>query len=344
MKQPYNIAPPGLTYVTLKSDTLRHNPLGDPHERHIPVFLPPSYDGSRRFPVIYLLSGFASTGQSFLNFRFGRKTVPGQLAELMEHKKMHEVIVVMPDCMTRYGGSQYVDSAGTGNYETYLSEELIPAIDQALCTLPQQEHRAIAGKSSGGFGALRLAMRHPDLFSAMACHSGDMHFELSYRSSFPAAARALAKYPGGTKEFLEKWEQAHKPSGSDFPLLDIMAMAACYSPDPSKAPPENMRFPFDPQTLDIIPEVWEQWLSFDPLLMLQNSSYADALRNLRLLHLDCGSLDEYNLQFGHRKFSAELSALGIAHTYEEFPDTHADTSYRYAESLPRLAEAIACPG
>ncbi len=342
MKQSHRNAPPWLTYVTVKGDTLRHNPLGDPHERHVPVFLPPSYGGSRRFPVIYLLAGFASTGQSFLNYRFGRKTLPEQLAELMERGKMREVIVVMPDCMTRYGGSQYVDSAATGNYETYLCRELIPAIDQSLCTLPQQRHRAVAGKSSGGFGALRLAMRHPDLFSAMACHSGDMHFELSYRSSFPAAARSLAKYTGGTKEFLEKWEQAHKPVSSDFPLLDIMAMAACYSPDPSKAPPENMRFPFDPRTLDIIPEVWEEWLAFDPLVMLRNNDYAAALGNLRLLYLDCGSLDEYNLQFGHRKFSAQLEERGIAHTYEEFPDTHADTSYRYATSLPKLADAIAC--
>ncbi|ANT64995.1 alpha/beta hydrolase [Prosthecochloris sp. CIB 2401] len=342
MKQSHRNAPPWLTYVTVKGDTLRHNPLGDPHERHVPVFLPPSYGGSRRFPVIYLLAGFASTGQSFLNYRFGRKTLPGQLAELMERGKMREVIVVMPDCMTRYGGSQYVDSAATGNYETYLCRELIPAIDQSLCTLPQQRHRAVAGKSSGGFGALRLAMRHPDLFSAMACHSGDMHFELSYRSSFPAAARSLAKYTGGTKEFLEKWEQAHKPVSSDFPLLDIMAMAACYSPDPSKAPPENMRFPFDPRTLDIIPEVWEEWLAFDPLVMLRNNDYAAALGNLRLLYLDCGSLDEYNLQFGHRKFSAQLEERGIAHMYEEFPDTHGDTSYRYATSLPKLADAIAC--
>ncbi len=334
------IAPPGMTFPVVPGRTLKPNPLGDPSERTVPVFLPPSYDGKKRFPVIYLLSGFASTGASFLNYRFGRKNVPQQMEELMRLGKMEEVILVMPDCMTRYGGSQYVDSLATGAYETYLTVELLHFIDSTFRTLPEKEHRAIAGKSSGGFGALRLSMKHPDKFHATACHSGDMHFELSYRSSFPAAAKVLEKYRGSLGDFLHTWEKADKKPGSDFPLIDIMAMAACYSPDPAQAPPENMLLPFDPYNCDIIDEVWEKWLAFDPLLMLENPSCAHSLNNLGLLYLDCGSYDEYNLHFGHRKFSARAKELGIRHIYEEFPDTHGDTSYRYAVSLPLIAEAI----
>jgi len=114
---------------------------------------------------------------------------------------MEESIIVMPDCMTRYGGSQYVDSAGTGNYESYITEEIVPCVDAALCTLPERPHRAIAGKSSGGFGALRLAMLRPDLFGAAASHSGDMAFDLCYRPNFAAAARILEKHNGSLTEF-----------------------------------------------------------------------------------------------------------------------------------------------
>ncbi|ACF46221.1 MAG: alpha/beta hydrolase-fold protein [Prosthecochloris sp.] len=336
----HRIASPGMSFPTAPGRTLQANPLGDPCDRTVPVFLPPSYDGRKRFPVIYLLSGFASTGASFLNFRFGRKTVPQQMEELMRGGSMKETILVMPDCMTRYGGSQYVDSAATGAYETYLTHELVNFIDSTFKTLPEKKHRAIAGKSSGGFGALRLSMRHPDKFHATACHSGDMHFDLSYRSMFPSAAKVLEKHDGSIKGFFHAWEKADKKPGSEFPLIDIMAMAACYSPDPAKQAPENMRLPFNPYTCDIIEEIWQEWLAFDPLLMLEKPSFADALKNLELLYLDCGSLDEYNLQFGHRKFSARAKELGIKHIYQEFPDTHADTSYRYSVSLPMIANAI----
>lgn len=334
---------PEVVFEAVPGSTLQDNPLGDPALRHVPVYLPPSYRESEttRYPVIYLLAGFAATGMSFLNFSFGRATVPEMLDSLIRRGEMPETIVVMPDCMTRYGGSQYVDSAATGLYESYLTSELIPHIDRQFRTLPSARHRAVAGKSSGGFGALRLGMRHPELFSAVACHSGDMDFELCYRPNFPVAARILEKYDGSIKTFFTRWESLDKKPRGEFALLDMMAMAACYSPDPELPPPGNMRLPFEPRTCQLVPEVWERWKSFDPLTMLEESKYQDALGSLRQLFLDCGSQDEYNLQFGHRRFSARAAGLGIAHRYEEFPDTHADTSYRYRVSLPLLAQAIA---
>ncbi len=334
---------PEVVFEAVPGSTLQGNPLGDPALRHVPVYLPPSYRASdtKRFPVIYLLAGFASTGMSFLNFGFGRPTVPEMLDSLIQKDEMPETIVVMPDCMTRYGGSQYVDSAATGPYESYLTGELIPHIDRQFRTLPSAQHRAVAGKSSGGFGALRLGMRHPELFSAVGCHSGDMDFELCYRPNFPVAARILEKYDGSIETFFTRWESLDKKPRGEFALLDMMAMAACYSPDPSKPAPGNMQLPFEPRTCQLVPEVWERWKRFDPLTMLEESKYQDALGSLRQLFFDCGSQDEYNLQFGHRRFSARATELGIAHRYEEFPDTHADTSYRYRVSLPLLAEAIA---
>jgi hypothetical protein len=332
---------PRVMELTVPGVTLSGNPLHDPAERRMPVFLPPSYDGTRRFPVIYLLAGFASTGQSFLNFSFGRQTIPEMAHSLMAAGTMKEAIIVMPDCMTRYGGSQYVDSIATGNYETYLVTEVVPFVDSSLATLAERKHRAVAGKSSGGFGALRIAMRHPGVFAAVACHSGDMGFELCYRPNFPAAARVLEQYGGSITAFLEHYERSLKKSSSAFVLLDLIAMAASYSPDPGKNAPENMRLPFDPFTCEIVEDVWKKWLTFDPAAMIEEEIYRTALRNLELLYLDCGTADEYNLQFAHRTFSAKASRFAIEHRYEEFMDSHANTSYRYAVSLPALSEAIA---
>lgn len=331
---------PNVVFESVPGSTLAGNPLGDPAARQVPVYLPPTYDGRKRFPVIYLLAGFASTGASFLNFSFGRPTVPEIADTLIRQGLMPEAILVMPDCMTRYGGSQYVDSTATGRYETYLVEELIPWIDNRFSTVAEPRHRAIAGKSSGGFGALRLGMRHPELFSAVACHSGDMDFELCYRPNFPNAARTLEKYGGSLSAFFMNWESLDKKPRGEFALLDMMAMAAAYSPEPSRPAPENMKLPFDTRTCRPIPEVWDLWRQFDPVVMIENEDYRDALGSLGMLFLDCGSQDEYNLQFGHRRFSDFAVKAGIAHRYEEFPDTHADTSYRYRRSLPLLASAI----
>ncbi len=332
---------PRIIELDIPGITLAGNPLDDPSERRIPVYLPPSYDGKKRFPVIYLLAGFASTGASFMNFSFGRQSVPEMAAALIAEGKMQETIMVMPDCMTRYGGSQYVDSAATGNYETYLVDELVPCIDRTLCTLAAREHRALAGKSSGGFGALRLAMKHPDQFAAIACHSGDMCFELCYKPNFPAAAKILEHYQGSIANFLGAYENALKKPQKEFALLDLIAMAAAYSPDSRKVAPENMRLPFNPYTCEPISEIWNEWLSFDPVEMIEHEEYRDALRSLDLLFLDCGTLDEYNLQFGNRIFSAKAKRYAIAHRYEEFMDSHSNTSYRFNVSLPALSEVIA---
>jgi hypothetical protein len=183
-------------------------------------------------------------------------------------------------------------------------------------------------------------MRHPGLFAAAACHSGDMGFELCYRPVFPVAARILEKYQGNLVSFFETYESAEKKPRGDFPLLDMMAMSAAYSPDPEKAAPENLKLPFSFRTCEIVPEVWELWKSFDPLQMLRNDKHQEALRSLKLLYLDCGSFDEYHLQYGHRRFSDLASSFKVPHRYEEFPDTHSETSYRYNTSLPLLASAL----
>ena len=157
--------------LILESTLLKGNPLGDPHIRTFPVYLPPGYDESNdRYPVIYALAGFTGTGLNMAGYSVWEENLPEQLDDLIVNSSCPPAILVMPDCFTRLGGSQYLNSPATGPYEEYLTSEVIPFVDGDLRTLP--ERRGVIGKSSGGYGALTLTMKHPELFAATACHAG----------------------------------------------------------------------------------------------------------------------------------------------------------------------------
>ena len=211
----------------------------------------------------------------------------------------------------------------------------MPWVDGRYRTLAGRDHRGIAGKSSGGFGALRLGMLHADVFGAVACHSGDMLFEYCYQVDFPKACSVL-QVAGGPRRFLEGFEAKPQKGKDDFLALNILAMAACYSPEP--AAELGVSLPFDLGTGLPRDDVWRRWLAFDPLRLLPAN--ADALRSLRLLYLDCGTKDEFHLHHGARAFVAGLQRLGVAHRYEEFDDGHMNVPYRYDQSLPALAKAL----
>jgi len=322
--------------VTFASEVLRGNAAGDPHARRVPIYLPPSYDanGAQRFPVVYVLTGFTGRGRMLLNDNPWSPSLDDRMDALIA-AGCPELVLVMPDCFTRFGGSQYVDSTATGRYETHLVEELVPWVDARYRTLAAREHRGIAGKSSGGFGALRLGMLHADAFGAVACHSGDMLFEYCYQVDFPKACSVL-QAAGGPRRFLEAFEAKPQKAKDDLHALNILAMAACYSPEP--AAELGVGLPFDLATGLPRADVWQRWLAFDPLRLLP--THAAALRTLRLLYLDCGTKDEFHLHHAARPFTAELEKLGIAHRYEEFDDGHMNVPYRYDVSLPELARAL----
>jgi enterochelin esterase family protein len=312
-----------------ESTCLKANPLGDPHVREIPVYLPPGYeDSGERYPVIYVLTGFTGRGRMLLNRRAFGEALDERLDRLIQTQKMCPAIVVMPDCFTRYGGSQYLDSEATGRYETHIVEELIPFIDSKYRTIPEPEQRAIMGKSSGGFGSLVLGMRHPNVFGVVACHSGDMGFEYCYLPDFPPAMIVLEKH-GGCQGFLQQFYGKPKKSPEDFLTLNVLAMAACYSPN-SDSKPHLFDLPFDLRTGDLIEEIWQRWLAWDPVRLVEQ--HKSALRKLKIF-FDCGTRDEYRLYAGARMLSAKLKGWAIEHVYEEFDDTHRELDYRYDRSL-----------
>lgn len=311
--------------LEFESRVLRGNPLDDPRVRRTPVYLPPSYPKGR-YPVIFMLTGFTGFGEMLIQRGAWSESLPERLDRLVRTKKMGEAIVVMPDCFTRLGGSQYLNSSATGRYEDHVVRELVPHIDQRYRT---NGRRAVIGKSSGGYGAMVLGMRHPDVFHALACHSGDMYFEYCYQADFPKAVDILRKH-GGVRRFLQAWEKMPKRlAGNLHAAVNTIAMAACYSPRGT-----SFDLPFDEKTGEIRTAVWKRWKSLDPIQMLDR--HAGNLKRLDGVFVDCGTRDQFALHHGARIFAAKARRLGVRLLHEEFDDDHSSISYRYDRSLPLL--------
>jgi S-formylglutathione hydrolase FrmB len=316
----------------LRSELLQHNALGDPTERDLHVYLPPGHDPARPTPALLAIVGFTGTGGSLFNVDPLGEDLKSRLDRLILSGMCPPVVVVAPDCFTRVGGNQYINSAATGPYEDYLLAEVMPFV--------AAQHRikawGVFGKSSGGYGAIMLAMRHPGAFAAIADHSGDAGFELCYLPDFPAALDAFRE-AGGPAAWLERfWADPNRHRRKYLKPLNVMGMAAHYSPDATA--PLGIAFPFDLETGELRPDVWERWRACDPVNLV--ASHAEALRGLRVLYIDCGVRDEFNLLWGARALVARLRRAGIAPHYEEFDDGHMSISYRYDVSIPLLVKAL----
>ena len=319
----------------LESAALAGNSLGDPANRHLPVVLPPDYaESERRYPVIVGLTGFTGKGIMLLNEDSWQPNLAERLDRLYANGMPH-AIFVLPDCFTRYGGSQYINSAATGRYEDYVIEEIVPWVDAHYRTLARPAGRGVFGKSSGGYGSMILGMRHPEVFGALGDHSGDKFFELCYAPDFPKMCNRVNKF-GGVEEWWRQFDAQVKKDNSDFDALNILAMAACYSPDGDA--PLGIGLPVDLHTCARIPEVWARWLDWDPVELLER--YGESLRGMRLVYMDCGDHDQFNLHYGARLMAQRLAARSIAFEYEEFDDNHSNIQYRYDVSLPKLLAAL----
>src|SRR5256886_10720647 len=159
----------------ITSELLRANPLGDPCERPVWVYLPPGYDDepARSYPAVYVIQGYTGHVAMWRNRSPYRQPFPEAADAAFASGQAPPAIVVYVDAWTGYGGSQFVDSPGTGRYHSYLCDEIVPWVDARYRTLPQRKHRGIAGKSSGGYGAMITPMLRPDLWGGLATHAGD---------------------------------------------------------------------------------------------------------------------------------------------------------------------------
>ncbi len=327
----------------IESEALRGNPLGDPWVRPIRVYLPPGYadQSSRRYPAVYMIQGFQGQLDMWEARGAFRSTFPELVDELMSAEDAPPpTIVVFVDCWTSLGGSQFLDSPATGRYQTYLCDEVVPWVDAHYRTLALAAHRGIAGKSSGGYGALVSCMLRPDVFGGLADHAGDALFENCYLPDFRHCARALRDHYGGSYEAF--WADFRsRPAMSregDGELVNAWAMAAAYSADEDG----TVHLPFDPATGQLIPEVWERWLAFDPVRMAPK--HADALRSLRAIYLDAGRKDEWYLDLGTEAIFRVLEEIGVTDVHFELFDAgHLRIEYRYPLALRYLAERLSPP-
>jgi len=320
---------------TISSIVLKDNPLGDPRRREIPVYLPPSYGTARgrRYPVLYYLPGFTGTSRGALNYNPWKENLLERFDRLIDEGRSPEAILVVVDGFTAYGGSQYLNSTATGRYEDFVVYEVIGYIDDKHATVRHSEGRAILGKSSGGFGALTLAMRHPEVFGHCVSHSGDMGFDAGYGRDALKFATALGRFGGSPKRFVDEFLKSKTKDGFDHDAINLMAMSACYSPNETSS--LGFDLPCDPRTGEMIPAVWKRWLALDPINAA--AKHAGALRRLKTLWFDAGTRDEYFLHLGARRFSGALKALKIRHTHEEHAFGHFDMNERLDKSLPLLA-------
>jgi S-formylglutathione hydrolase FrmB len=324
---------------SFESEVLKGNVLGDPSTRPLWVYLPPGYDDEpeRRYPSIYVIMGLTGQLDMWRNRSPFRKNFPELADELFASGDSPPAILVWVDCWTSLGGSQYVDSPGTGKYHTYLCEEIVPWVDDRYRTATDRDHRGVTGKSSGGYGAMVTAMLRPDLFGGLATHAGDALFEVCYQPDFRKSARVLRdEYEGSFDKFWEDFRS--RPAfakESDGHLLNEWCMAACYSADEDG----TVQLPYDTATGELIPEVWDRWLAWDPVRMVPK--YADALRSMRAIYIDAGKKDEWFLDLGAEAFRRALSDIGVTDVFFElFDATHMQIEYRYPIAVKYLAERL----
>lgn len=322
------------------SALLRDNPLGDPHERPLWVYVPPGYDDDvRRYPTVYVIQGYTGQITMWRNRTAYRRPFPETADELFAAGEAPPTIVVYVDAWTAYGGSQFVDSPGTGRYHSYLCDEVVPYVDARYRTIPDRNHRGISGKSSGGFGAMITPMLRPDLFGALATHAGDSLYEFCYLPDFAKAVRLLRDYDGD----IQRWwvdfrSRTPFTKEADQTLLMVLGVAACFSAAPDGTP----LLPFHPVTGRLDPQLWQRWLDWDPVRMVER--HAEAVRSWKAVWIDAGTRDEWFLDIGAHAFRSEITRVGLPEErihFETFDAPHGGIDYRYPQALAWLARRLA---
>jgi S-formylglutathione hydrolase FrmB len=324
----------------ISSELLRGNPLGDPSDRPLWVYVPPGYADApdRRYPAVYVIQGYTGHLTMWRNRSPFRQPFIETADAMFARDDAPPVIVVYVDAWTAYGGSQFVDSPGTGQYHSYLCDEVVPWVDARYRTLPDAAHRAITGKSSGGFGAMITPMLRPDLFGALATHAGDALYEQCYLGDFGDAARLLRAYDGDIWKWWDDFRsRVAFTNEADQLLLGLLGVAACFSAREDG----SVELPFDPRTAVLREDVWERWLDWDPVRMAPR--YAAALRSLRAIWIDAGTSDDFYLDLGAEAFRGALADAGVSDEvihFELFEGTHAAIDYRYPLSLAWLCRRM----
>ena len=294
--------------ITVHGKSLEGNLEGNGADRTVMVLLPPSYDTAknRRYPVVYFLHGYNSEAEGTVAWTKMEERHKAAMAATGR-----EFIVVAPDNSTLLKGSMYSDSVTVGTFETFTAKELVGYIDSHYRTIARRESRGLFGHSMGGYGTLRLGMKHPDVFSAIYAMNPCC---LMPR---PFSAEEGSKYEGLTPETLKN---------ADFGAQTTWAVAVTWSPNPNKPP-----FYADMATKDgvIDPLVIAKWSANAPVAMVPQ--YLPALRSMTAIGIDTGDKDFVNVD--DKAMHAELLKFGIKHDWELYEGDHGN---RVSERLEKV--------
>jgi S-formylglutathione hydrolase FrmB len=296
--------------LQFESRALKDNPLHDPASRPVPVFLPAQATNGARLPVVYYLPGYGNTTAGFIQDSNVWLNFTQKIAD-----EITPVVIVMVDGKTRWGGSQYLNSPAQGNYEDYVCDEIVAAVEARHPVPAKGMRRIIAGHSSGGFGALRLGMARQKLFDAVIALSPD--------SDFPTSHLPLVKLAGVTNVPLadiEKIAAEKLPVPDDGDLNYALGLSAAYAPRGILHPGE-FEWLYDARG-NFREKIWQRWLANDPLTIVRQNPNAFAAG--QAIYLEGAMLDEYSANIGARKIFKLLQSRPARSTFYEPPGHHAD--------------------
>ncbi|HEX29385.1 TPA: hypothetical protein ENG04_04820, partial [Candidatus Poribacteria bacterium] len=311
------------------SPSLEGNKLSDPSTRAVTIYLPPSYDmfPKKRYPVLYLLHGFGGDNDSFVKLL----TEPVALMildGLMNGGLVPEMIIVMPDAGNSFGGSFYTNSELIGNYEDYIVKDLVGYIDSNYRTIPDRKGRVIMGASMGGYGSMKLGVKHPDVFRAVVSLCAPLDFTANRDWMI---ARVLEENPNGMGDPGE---------GKTFTTF-LYALSAAFSPN-LNSPPFFVDLPFEYPSGKIKEDVWSRWEEHDIASMLERDP--DRFRKLDGIYIDIGDKDELGLTPVVLSFHEKLLAFGIDHEFFMFEGGHSDKPVdRFMNAMKFVSKILAQP-
>jgi len=321
-------------YVKISAPSLKGNLLGDSVEQEVGIYLPPGYQasGSKRYPVLYLLHGFGSNPRAWFSTGQFAFNITPILDELMTSGKVREMIIVAPNGTNAFGGSFYVNSAASGNWEDFIVRDVVGYVDSNYRTLARASSRGIAGHSMGGYGAVHLGMRNTAAFSAVYALSPCC---LGLEGEFTDATAAWKRVGA-----IKTREQMPKPikSFEDFLVTAITATGAAFSPNAKSAPFYSDLLYFEKDGKLIQDEaVAAKWKSKMPIYMV--AEHKSSLLALRGIFLDYGEKEEFaHIRSATARFSLVLSEHGIPHIFEVYP--HGDHGSRVRERLEKTVFAF----
>lgn len=299
-----------LEEIRVPGPALEGNLAGEESERTTFVYLPPGYESSdRHYPVIYFLHGYSVGAERYVNGVLG---LPDAANEAMGDGA-GQAIVVIPDALTRYGGSLYSSSPTIGDWETFIARDLVSHIDDHYRTLPARQSRGLSGHSMGGYGTLRIAMRYPQVFGALYAMS---------------SCCLLNEAPGqeAVQAQRDRMEDGLDEQAGSFANV-LQAQAAAWAPNPDN-PPYYFDLPYNEG--EFLPLVADKWTANSPLVTVDQ--HVPALKSFSGIMLDVGDAD--TLEATNTRLDEALTRLGVEHDYEIYEGDHGNrVGQRFVEEL-----------